>query len=167
MNLLGSVISQARAGNNTFTRRGEHRSPFDVAGPVDSSGHPVLGDQLDCRLLVSVDDGGPVQGGGDPTRLLSHPGCCGGIRQHTPERSRQGGRIAVRHNDAGAAAEQLDCMREGGGDYRLAGGDSFHQHSRRDLFGRGVWKDHHIGSTNREGQSVEVEVPSVELDDVP
>ena len=62
--------------------------------------------------------------------------------------------IVVADDDAGAAAEQLDGVGEGGGDDRPPAGDGVDQHTRGDLVLRVVRQDDDGGGLDQRGQRV-------------
>ena len=85
-----------------------------------------------------------------------------GVGQHRTDRGGQRRRIALRHDDAGAAGEQLDGVRERGRHHRAAGGDGVDQHARRDLVVGVVRQHDQVGGTDQVGQRLEIAIRVVE-----
>ncbi|GAA0711532.1 hypothetical protein GCM10010199_09020 [Dactylosporangium roseum] len=54
--------------------------------------------------------------------------------------------------------QELDGVREGGGDDRDAGGDRLGEHAGGDLLGRVVGQDHHVRRADEAAQGLLVEV---------
>ena len=71
--------------------------------------------------------------GGQRTGAADEAGGQAGLGQDPPDGGGQRRRVPVRHEQAGAVGEQLDGVREGGGDHRDAGGDRLDEHAGGDL----------------------------------
>ena len=71
-------------------------------------------------------------------------------------------RVTLRHDDAGAARQQLDRVRKGGGNDGSSGRDRVHQDPGRDLIARVVRQHHQVGGLDQLGQRLEIPVGVVE-----
>ena len=153
--VLGSAARSSRACSKV-PRRSVSRSRWSNTGSRRSRGHASARRSCEERSRQTAHTRSATTGhaSSGASRRASAAIAAGQTRlgQHPAQGGRQRVRIVVADDDARPAAEQLDGVRERGGDDGPAARDGVDQHTGGDLVGRVVGQDDDGGGLDQRGQ---------------